>query len=73
MKRILIDTNIYALAMRGDGNVVSILRKIDLIAFAAISVGELYTGSPFIISDKTDTITGDQPLTHLNKVPPAAA
>ncbi len=44
MKKILIDTNIYSLAMRGDTNVVSTLRKIDLIAFAAISIGELYSG-----------------------------
>lgn len=30
--------------MKGDGNVISTLRKIDLIAFAVISVGELYSG-----------------------------
>lgn len=44
MKKVLIDTNIYSLAMKGDGDVVDALRKIDLIGFAAISVGELYTG-----------------------------
>ncbi|MBU0464051.1 MAG: type II toxin-antitoxin system VapC family toxin [Proteobacteria bacterium] len=44
MKKVLIDTNIYSLAMKGDGNVVDALRKIDLIGFAAISVGELYSG-----------------------------
>jgi len=44
MKKILIDTNIYSLAMKGDGNVVDALRKIDQIGFAAISVGELYSG-----------------------------
>jgi len=44
MKKVLIDTNIYSLAMKGDGNVVDALRKIDLIGFTAISVGELYSG-----------------------------
>ncbi len=44
MKKVLIDTNIYSLAMKGDGNVVDALRKIDLIGFPAISVGELYSG-----------------------------
>ena len=44
MKKVLIDTNIYSLAMKGDGNVVDALRKIDQIGFAAISVGELYSG-----------------------------
>ena len=44
MKKILIDTNIYSLAMKGDVNVVDALRKIDLIGFSAISIGELYSG-----------------------------
>ncbi len=44
MKKVLIDTNIYSLAMKGDGNIVEALRKIDLIGFTAISVGELYSG-----------------------------
>jgi len=44
MKKVLIDTNIYSLAMKGDDNVVDALRKIDLIGFSAISVGELYSG-----------------------------
>ena len=43
MKKVLIDTNIYSLAMKGDDNVVDALRKIDLIGFSAISVGELYS------------------------------
>ena len=30
--------------MKGDGNVVNILRKIDLIGFSVISIGELYSG-----------------------------
>jgi tRNA(fMet)-specific endonuclease VapC len=44
MKKVLIDTNIYSLAMKGDTNVASALRKIDLIGFSAISIGELYSG-----------------------------
>ena len=44
MKKVLIDTNIYSLAMKGDDHVVDELRKIDLIGFSAISVGELYSG-----------------------------
>ncbi|MBU8910312.1 MAG: type II toxin-antitoxin system VapC family toxin [Desulfobacterales bacterium] len=44
MKKVLIDTNIYSLAMKGDGKVVDTLRSIDLIGFSAISVGELYSG-----------------------------
>ena len=44
MKKVLIDTNIYSLAMRGEANVVSALRKIDQIGFSAISIGELLSG-----------------------------
>jgi len=44
MKKVLIDTNIYSLAMKGDGNVVDALRKIDQIGITAISIGELYSG-----------------------------
>lgn len=44
MKKVLIDTNIYSLAMRGDIDVVNALRKIDLIGFSAISIGELLSG-----------------------------
>ena len=44
MKKVLIDTNIYSLAMKGDVNVVNMLRKIDLIGFSAISIGELFSG-----------------------------
>jgi len=44
MKKVLIDTNIYSLAMKGDGSVINILRKIDLIGFSAVSIGELYSG-----------------------------
>jgi len=44
MKKILIDTNIYSLAMKGEKNVVDTLRKIDLIGFSVISIGELFSG-----------------------------
>jgi len=44
MKKVLIDTNIYSLAMKGDVNVINTLRKIDLIGFSAISIGELFAG-----------------------------
>ena len=44
MSKVLIDTNIYSLAMKGGGRVVNILREIERIGFSAISVGELYSG-----------------------------
>lgn len=44
MKKVLIDTSIYSLAMRGIVNVVSILSRIEIIGFTAISVGELFSG-----------------------------
>lgn len=44
MRKALIDTNIYSFAMKGDNDVVDVLRNIDRIGFSAISVGELYSG-----------------------------
>lgn len=44
MKKVLIDTNIYSLAMKGDATVVNALRKIDQIGFSAVSAGELLSG-----------------------------
>lgn len=44
MTRILIDTNIYSLAMRGDEDVVEILRHTSHIGISAISIGELFSG-----------------------------
>jgi len=44
MKKVLIDTNIYSLAMKGEANVVNLLRKIDQVGFSAISIGELLSG-----------------------------
>jgi len=44
MKKVLIDTNVYSLAMKGEQSVIGLLRKIDQIGFSAISVGELFSG-----------------------------
>jgi len=44
MKRVLIDTNIYSLAMRGDKTVLNILIGIDKIGISTVSLGELYSG-----------------------------
>lgn len=44
MKKVLIDTNIFSLAMKGDAAVIRVLRSVDLIGFSAISAGELYSG-----------------------------
>jgi len=44
MKKVLIDTNIYSLAMKGDDEVVTRLRRIDIIGFSVISIGELLSG-----------------------------
>ena len=44
MKRILCDTNIYSYALKGDKEIISILRKASFIGFASISIGELLSG-----------------------------
>lgn len=44
MMNVLIDTNIYSLAMKGDATVVNMMRKFDRIALSSISIGELYSG-----------------------------
>lgn len=44
MNGILIDTNIYSQAMRGNATVVDTLRRIPHIGFSSISVGELLSG-----------------------------
>ena len=41
MRRILIDTNIYSHAFRGDDDVIEVLRKVEEIGFSVISIGEL--------------------------------
>ncbi len=44
MKKILIDTNIYSHAMRGDHYITGLLKKVDSIGISVISIGELYSG-----------------------------
>ena len=44
MKRILIDTNIYSNALRGDEQIVSNLQAVEMIGISTISIGELYCG-----------------------------
>ena len=44
MKKVLIDTNIYSYAMRGDPDTVSILQQAHEIAICSISIGELLSG-----------------------------
>ena len=44
MNKILIDTNIYSRAMRGDPDIISSLRYIHHIGISAVSVGELLSG-----------------------------
>ena len=44
MKRLLIDTNIYSYALKGEEGVVEVLREADEIGFSVISIGELLSG-----------------------------
>jgi len=44
MKHILIDTNIYSYALRGDQSVINILQKAEVIGLSSISIGELFSG-----------------------------
>jgi len=44
MKKVMIDTNIYSTAMKGEPRVVDLLRKIDQIGISTISVGESFSG-----------------------------
>ena len=44
MKRLLIDTNIYSNALRGDKEVVFSLQRATLIGISSISIGELLSG-----------------------------
>ncbi len=44
MKNVLIDTNIYSYAMRGDLDTVSVLQQANEIAICSISIGELLSG-----------------------------
>jgi len=44
MNKILIDTNIYSRAMRGDPDVITTLRQMRHIGISAVSIGELLSG-----------------------------
>ncbi len=44
MNAILIDTNIYSHAMRGDTEIIETLRQVAHIGITAISIGELLSG-----------------------------
>ena len=44
MSRVLVDTNIYSLAMRGEADIVAALRRIDAVFISAVSLGELFAG-----------------------------
>ncbi len=44
MNRILIDTNIYSNALRGDEMISLTLKKAELIGISSISIGELLSG-----------------------------
>lgn len=44
MKKMLIDTNIYSHALRGDPETVSVLQRAHKIAICSISIGELLSG-----------------------------
>ena len=44
MKNVLIDTNIYSYALRGDRETVSILQHTRNISICSISIGELLSG-----------------------------
>ena len=44
MRNLLIDTNIYTHALKGDGEVISILQRAGSIGICTISIGELLGG-----------------------------
>ncbi len=44
IRHLLIDTNIYSFALRGDEDTVTVLRKANEIGISAISIGELLSG-----------------------------
>ena len=44
MKNLLIDTNIYAYAFKGDADIIQILQRSQTISICSISIGELLSG-----------------------------
>jgi len=53
MNALLIDTNIYSHAMRGDAEIIQTLQQIAHIGISAISIGELLSG--FKAGNKEET------------------
>jgi len=44
MKKVLIDTNIYSYAMKGDPETIAVLQQSHEIGICAVSIGELLSG-----------------------------
>ncbi|MEA2084566.1 MAG: type II toxin-antitoxin system VapC family toxin [Thermodesulfobacteriota bacterium] len=44
MNKILIDTNVYSNSLRGNPDVVAVMRQVSHIGITAISIGELLSG-----------------------------
>lgn len=44
MNKILIDTNIYSNALRGNSDIIATLKQVSQIGITAISIGELLSG-----------------------------
>ena len=44
MKKVLIDTNIYSYAMKGDPETIAVLQRSREIGVCAVSIGELLSG-----------------------------
>ena len=44
MNKILIDTNIYSAALRGNSDIIEVLRQVSHIGISSISIGELLSG-----------------------------
>ena len=44
MKNLLIDTNIYTYALKGEAETIKVLRRAQRISICAISIGELLSG-----------------------------
>lgn len=54
MNAILIDTNIYSYAMRGDTEIIEALQQVAHIGISAISIGELLSGFKSGNKEKTN-------------------
>lgn len=54
VKSIVIDTNIYSLAMKNDRNSVEILRRPEAIFICSIVIGELLSGFKFGTQEKNN-------------------